>query len=684
MPRLSTTLMLALSMAAGCDDGGGAEARDGGGRGDMAVEADGGQAGDSGQAADLGPEPDTGPLVDLAEPATCTTGTRYTAGTSLFVERTEQMGLLALEVQGTGLTVGDIDGDGYADLFVRRGNSAPDVFEPGDLQQRNTWLLRNADGRGFEDVTVESGVLATRGGYPIDLGRPLHVVAFGDVDNDGDQDIYTGLDTRTTRVVDWGLGLDVLETSELLLNDGEGRFTLAPADTVLRSESEVEDPSGATFVDFDRDGWLDFWQGQGGYQSIRQDRLFRNVGEGVFADVTEASGLSTLPWTDANIEGVNAGRGQTMAWSSTACDLNNDGWPELLAASYGRAPNHLWQGNGSGFVNRSVESGYAFDADMSPDTNEMFRCWCQGAGAGSADCEGVGRARIGCDGARWNPASDTMPFRMGGNSGATLCADFTGDGNLDLYTTEIKHWWAGDGADGAELLVNTGEEQVRFERPGREATGLVQPHTGVSWDEGNITAGHLDFDNDGRLDIYVGGTDYPGTRGLLFHNRSTPGTPQFSLVPIEDAFEHTRSQSMAVSDFDRDGDLDLIVGHSRMRCGGADDCYPTSQIRYFENIYGQDGNWMQLDLEGAEGTNRGAVGARVTIEVDGRTLVQEVGGGYGHKGEQTDRVLHFGLGAGCVAEVQVRWPDASLTTERFTLGAGRRYHLRQGEAPRVR
>ena len=70
------------------------------------------------------------------------------------------------------------------------------------------------------------------------------------------------------------------------------------------------------------------------------------------------------------------------------------------------------------------------------------------------------------------------------------------------------------------------------------------------------------------------------------------------------------------------------------------------------------GNFVQLVLEGAEGTNRFAIGARVEIEAGGSTQTREVSGGYGHYGAQDERPLHVGLGEACEATVTVHWPSA--------------------------
>ncbi|MCB9543469.1 MAG: CRTAC1 family protein [Myxococcales bacterium] len=683
-PRLAPLVTL-CALPLGCtDDGGGDEPPVIIIGGDAAL--DGGHDGDTPDAAepDLGPEepgvdrvraPDVAPV--------CNPGTLYTAGTALFAERTEEWGLAAIAVQGTRLSVGDVDGDGRADVFVRRGGRNSDLLTGDDTRRRHHWLLRNT-GDGFEDITEASGVLAVRGDYPLPVGRPVDVAAFADVDNDGDLDLYTGVDVRDPVMIGEGdAAFAVAERSELMLNDGSGVFTLLGASHPLRRTNANDIPSGAAFVDFDRDGDIDLWMSQGGLGAPVQDRLWRGDGAGDFTDVTRLAGLETMLWQET--DPINQGLAHTTAWSAAACDLNGDGAPELLAASYGRAPNHLWQASGTGggvrYTNRSVASGYAYDDDYTWEDNQFARCYCA-ANRAAEGCADVPASLLVCNQDNWRHELDRQPFRLGGNSGATLCVDLNNDGALDLYTTEIRHWWAGMGADASEVLQNTGEPDVRFERPGREVVGNTLDHAGVSWDEGHISATWLDVDNDGRHEVYVGGTDYAGNRGLLYHNISPwGGDIRFAPVPTRDFFEHNRSHGMAVADFDRDGDLDLLLGHSRARCDAAapNDCYPTMQVRAFENIYGQDGNWLQVDLVGGQGTNRAAIGARVEVATPAGVQVQEVGGGYGHFGAQDDRVLHFGLGPACDATVTVRWPDGTLSRERARLVSGHRYRWTQGE-----
>ncbi len=608
------------------------------------------------------------PLADR-----CVSGDAWKPGTPAFREVTAAWKLEALGVEGVRLSVADVDGDGFPDLFVRRGGTSADDFAPGG--QRSNWLLRNVRGAAFEDITEASGLLQPRRRQEARVGRPAEVTVWADVNNDGFIDAFTGSS-------DLDLATRQLESSEVMLNDGKGRFVLGPEESAPRREGEAVSVAGAAFIDINRDGIVDLFVASGAVNGRpAQDRLYRGYGDGDFGDVTEEAGLLTVSATQA--DDLNLALAHSNAWGALACDLNGDGAPELLVPSYGRAPNHLWQATGAAdfrFVNRSIDSGYAFDARDDWSGNESARCWCK-LHPGDEGCEGVpAPEHIRCvedgDAFRWNHASDREPYRLGGNSGTTVCADVNNDGFLDLLTTEIVHWDVGASSDPSELLFNDGAEDVRFRRPGGEATGLKRTHDRLDWNDGDMTAAVFDFDNDGRPDIYIGSSDYPGTRGHLYH-QGEDGV--FVEVPIEWGIDHRSSHGIAVADFDRDGDLDVVVGHSRTRCG--DHCYEKGTPRFFENLAGTAANWIQLDLVGGPKTNRAAIGARITVRASGVTQTQEVGGGHGHYGIQHDRVAHFGLGAACEAEVTIRWPDRELSEQHFTVQAGYRYRIVQGEMP---
>jgi len=598
-------------------------------------------------------------------------------GELAFTEATDRWGLT--DVRGVRVSATDIDGDGWTDLITRNGGGPEDFSEEGG---RKRWLLRNTGG-SFEDVTEASGLFRGRLDG-LSGSRPAEIVASGDIDNDGDLDIFTASNRSDILAGDG-------ETSELMLNDGTGVFSLATDNQTFLGVLSV--PVGAALLDANLDGLLDVFisnNKRGGDNSALQDRLFLGNGDGLFSEQTLAMGLESSLWN--NIKTLNEAEAHTWGWGATSCDLNNDGLPEILSASYGRVPNHLWQAeegaDGVSYRNRSTESGYAFDPREDWTTNLNAQCYCEdNPSAEDCDlapspadygmCENLSAA-FG-ENYRWSHGGDREPWRLGGNSATTSCADINNDGWLDLFTGEIVHADVGDSSDPAEVLLNQGEDDVAFERPGNEALGLLRGDEDTSyWDHGDMNNTVLDFDNDGLQDIFISSSDYPGTRGWLFQQLED-GT--FYKVDIEDSLDHTRSAGVTAVDVDRDGDLDLILGHSRMRCEGSSgsDCYDEPVVRAFENLADGRNDWIQVRLEGSGGSNRAAVGARVTIARCGETLTRSVDGGHGQMGAQEDPTLHFGLGQMEEAEVTVHWPDLDRSVESFTLSTGDTWIIRQGE-----
>ncbi|MEE8166366.1 MAG: VCBS repeat-containing protein, partial [Myxococcota bacterium] len=261
-----------------------------------------------------------------------------------FIHTTGGTGELYLpEIMGGGVAVFDADGDDRLDLYFTNQNGLLPKLEPSTTDV-NRLYRQMPDGR-FEDITEASGL--GDGGYGMG-------VAIGDVDNDGDLDVYVS-----------NYGAD-----RLYLNDGGGVFE----DATERSGIIIDGLSAScAFFDYDRDGDLDLYvaeyvlwdetqrctsrSGQRTYcgpLSFRaaRDHLLRNEGGGRFVDVSEESGIARV---------FAAGLGVVIE------DFDHDGWPDLSVANDGYA-NNLWLNQRNGrFVDDALMLGAAYNDMGQPE-----------------------------------------------------------------------------------------------------------------------------------------------------------------------------------------------------------------------------------------------------------------------------------------------------------------------------
>ena len=483
-----------------------------------------------------------------------------------------------LSTTGGGIALFDYDNDGWLDIFIVNSWGLRG-FAKGE-EPTNHLYRNNRDGT-FTDVTAKANLVRSGWGQG---------VCVGDYNNDGVMDLF---------VTYYGKNV-------LYRNNGDGTFTDVTHETGLL---QLEDHwnSGAAFLDYDRDGYLDLFvsnyvayesglalyesdpalvgvqspvlHGPAGLQGSK-NILYHNNGDGTFTDVTKSAGISKPE--------------PTYGFTPCVADYDNDGWLDIYVAN-DSTPSLLFKNNHNGtFAEIGLLAGVAVDEN------------------------GSSQGGMGVD-----------------------AGDYDGDGLLDITKTNFSD-------QTTSLYHNQGNG---FFTDRTFQAGLSGQTSSVKWG-----TSFFDFDNDGQLDLLmVAGAIYPpglsGSRAkpkedegkkILYHNL---GNGRF-----QDISEHGGpglllprcSRGAAFGDIFRTGQIDIAINN--LNDG------PT----LLRNQSPSPNAWLLVRLVGTR-TNRAAIGSRVLVESEGRRQIQEVRSG-GSFCSQSDLRLHFGLGRAREAtRVTVKW-----------------------------
>jgi len=517
-----------------------------------------------------------------------------------FIDKTEFYGLNGLEA--TNFNLVDIDRDGFTDLVI-----IPDYFS------QPVFYRFNVHSQKFEKMSSPF----------IDPVKASYIL-FYDLDQDQILDAIVGVLNQKT------------ELTQNPLRIFKGRVHNGKFELVEKKKMIPIDPSPSStvgLVDFDLDGDLDLYIGN--WFQETKDGVFPHrdflleFKDGVYIDSTD----KLFGELDKNVDKlmyVNA----APTYASQICDINQDGFPDILTTSSNGYANKLW-------MNRyKVREKERYYKDFG--ITSLF----------SGDTEG------------------NLTPRGNGRSFSVSCADYNDDGIMDVFLGEVSHSYDNDMKDKSSILTGT---TFKFP-PFFMRTEYFLDSFDIESHQADRRGIWFDFNNDGLLDLLVDNSGFPPYSKMILFKQYPDHS--FENVAKEVGLDIVNPLSTVVFDINRDGKLDLLTAQSDLR-----DSRIKKRVYLFENnIDTGKARPLRLYLRGQKSNFHG-LNATVIVKVKkGNAFTlrrQNVSYSYGGLPPQNEEGLLFALNEGEEIDyIKVRWPY-SKSLNQTRAGLEKTYHIKK-------
>ena len=520
---------------------------------------------------------------------------------------------------GGGVAIGDVNKDGLQDIYFS-----------GNMVENKLYL--NKGNLKFEDITKIANVASD--------DRWVTGVTMSDVNGDGWMDIYVSVSGKfaTTK-------------NQLFINQGvkENGIPVFTEEAEKRGVADEGKSTQGTFFDYDKDGDLDLYVANypaTGFKTpaysyaiflekkdpIKSDKLYRNIGDGTYEEVTKEAGL------------LNFG----LSLSATVGDFNQDGWEDIYVSNDFASPDHFYFNNGDGTFTDKIKEVTQHTAFF-------------GMGTDVADFNNDGLLDI-------------------------LQMDMTPEDNrrnkANMASMNIEGFWE---------IVNYGLGYQYMQNSVQLNNGITEeglPHfsdisriTGMSSTDWSWAGLFADLDNDGWKDVFITNGTRRDINNKDYFNKIEKATYQDKKdfknldltlrMPSEKvdnyAFKNNGdltfspaikewglsfegfSNGASYADLDNDGDLEVIINNIDA----------PSVIYENKTVDLKKGNFLRIQLQGNKKNHLG-LGTKIILKNKGQTQYQETTMTRGFQ-SSVEPIIHFGLGKeASVEELMITWSDGKV------------------------